>query len=366
MVALRRCIGSPAHLGRTNLRSFGCPGKFKVLINLISEKQVPMPVDCYILYLLLQETFCSENKKKELCDRCNNIPAVTFFSNGTLGCGGYWLKYGSTESYQLFEGRNAFKELIRLSVTNGCSLCKLFQDALECSHYHPDEHLRDYPKYCDTGIWLKRTPELEITFGLYCHMRLDDRLIIHTDEATTRSIEPSSYVIETESDSPANSALARSWLAECRMEHEDCRDLLESKLPTRLLDVAVPSKSGIVRLCLTSGLLTERVDYAALSHCWGSNHPPKTTKKNLQGQLQGFPENRLSQTFYDAVRTTRELGLRYLWIDSLCILQDDRNDFEVECARMNTIYTNALCTIAASDARDSRGGLFQSRTMKPV
>ncbi|TGO70350.1 hypothetical protein BOTNAR_0001g00250 [Botryotinia narcissicola] len=232
--------------------------------------------------------------------------------------------------------------------------------------YHPDEHLRDYPKYCDWGIRLERKPELEITFGLYCDMMLDYRLIIHTDEATTKSIGPSSYVTETESDSPANFALARSWLAECRMEHENCRDLLEVELPIRLLDVVVPSNPGIVRLCFTSDLPTERLDYAALSHCWGSNHPPKTTKKNLQSQLQGFPESRLPQTFYDAVRTTRELGLRYLWIDSLCIVQDDRNDFEVECARMDTIYTNALCTIAASDARDSRDGLSQLRKMKPV
>ncbi|KAF7944742.1 uncharacterized protein EAE97_005375 [Botrytis byssoidea] len=233
----------------------------------------------------------SENKKKELCDMCNNIPAVTFFSNGNPALG-YQGKYGSTELYQLFEGRNALIEL-RLSATNGCSLCKLFQDALECSHHHPDEHLRDYPKYCDWGIRLERKPELEITFGLYCDMMLDYRLIIHTDEATTRSIEPSSYVTETESDSPANFALARSWLAECRMEHEDCRDLLESELPARLLDVTVPSKPGIVRLCLTSDFPTEGVDYAALSHFWGSNHPPKTTKNNLQSQLQGFPENRL-------------------------------------------------------------------------
>ncbi|KAF7887000.1 uncharacterized protein EAF02_003647 [Botrytis sinoallii] len=311
---------------------------------------------------------CSENKKKELCDTCNNIPAVTFFSNRkpTRGCE---LEYGPTKSYQLFEGRNALKEL-RLSATNGFSLCKLFQDALECAHYNPDEHLRRFPEYCDRGIWLQRRQEqkttLQITLGSHCKMWLDDRLIIHEDEATTRSIDSPSYVTETESDSPANFALARSWLAECRMEHEDCRELLEFELPTRLLDVAVPSKPGIVRLCFTSDLPAEGADYAALSHCWGSNQPPKTTKNNLQSQLLGFPENRLPQTFYDAVRTTRELGLRYLWIDSLCIVQDDRNDFEVECARMNTIYTNALCTIAASDARDSRDGLFQSRTMKPV
>ncbi|THV45836.1 hypothetical protein BGAL_0446g00110 [Botrytis galanthina] len=99
-----------------------------------------MPVHCYGLYLLLRET-------------CNNIPAVTFFSNGnpTLG---YQGKYGPTKSYQLFERHNAFKEL-RLSATNGGSLCKLFQDALECSQFNPDEHLRRFPEYCDTGIWIE-------------------------------------------------------------------------------------------------------------------------------------------------------------------------------------------------------------------
>lgn len=180
-------------------------------------------------------------------------------------------------------------------------------------------------------------------------------------------MEPASYVIETESDSPANFSLVRSWLAECCKHHVDCQDLLKSELPKRLLDVVVPSKPGFIRLVSGSGLPTQgKVNYVALSHCWGSFWPLQTKTGNLPSHMQEIPDSRLPQTFHDAVRTTREIGFRYLWIHSLCIVQDDPKDRQAECARMNTIFANATCTISASDARDCRDGLFQSRTIKPI
>jgi hypothetical protein len=64
----------------------------------------------------------------------------------------------------------------------------------------------------------------------------------------------------------------------------------------------------------------------------------------------------LSRTFQDAIRITRQLQERYLWIDSLCIIQDDRQDWETEAARMPAIYGSATLTIAAFDAENGKGG----------
>ncbi|KAH8807658.1 heterokaryon incompatibility protein-domain-containing protein [Xylogone sp. PMI_703] len=309
----------------------------------------------------------SPKEQNKLCDRYRSIPPTTFYSSKEPRTRRE-NKFGLTETYQLFEGINAFKEL-KLSAAAGCSLCMLFQDALKLIIHSLDELLESRPELYKSGITLGRDlySKLKICFGHLSSIELDARLVVHTDQFTTRTLEPDSYIVETEADSPANFALARSWLAECCKGHASCEDSLEFEPPTRLLDVTIPSEPGIVRLCSTSDLHTQgRVNYVALSHCWGLNRPPKTTKDNLQSQMQGFPEARLPQTFYDTVRVTRELGLRYLWIDSLCIVQDDRSDFETECARMNAVYANALCTIAASDARDAREGLFRPRTMKPI
>lgn len=307
------------------------------------------------------------NDENELCEKCKSIPATTFYNSGQPRIRSEY-ELGQEDRYQLIKGSNAFEEL-KLSAKAGCGLCKLFEDALRLSEPDPYEKVREQPKYSEDGVRLRRTvwDYLEIAFGKLCFHRLDARLIIFTGQYTTKSIEPTSYVIETESDSPANFALARSWLAECCKDHVDCRDLLEFELPRRLLDVEIPSKPRIVRLVSALDLPTKsRADYAALSHCWGSFWPLQTKRDNLGSHVQEIPESRLPQTFQDAVRTTRELGLRYLWIDSLCIVQDEPTEIEVECARMNTIFSNAICTISASDARDCRDGLFRSRTIRPI
>jgi hypothetical protein len=81
-----------------------------------------------------------------------------------------------------------------------------------------------------------------------------------------------------------------------------------------------------------------------------------TLKATLSRHLERIPLVELSKTFQDAIRISRELGERYLWIDSLCILQDDPQDWEEEAAKMHTIYGGATLTIAALSAEDGRGG----------
>lgn len=321
----------------------------------------------HIILTMANKGSSLENDKKKLCDRCKSIPATAFLSSGKLTIVSEY-EFGPTKPYQLIEGSNAFEEL-KLSAVAGCGLCMLFQDALQSSAIDPDKQFMRTPQYCEDGIRLRRNRlnNLEITYGLLCYHQLDARLIILSEQSITRLIEPPSYVIEAESDSPDNFALTRSWLKECCKDHVVCRDPLEFELPEHLLDVGIPSKPGIIRLVSAFDLPTKgRADYAALSHCWGSFQPLKTEKDSLPRHLLGIPDTQLPQTFHDAVRTTRELGIRYLWIDSLCIVQDDPKSLEAECARMNTIFANALCTISASDARDCRERLFRSRTVKPI
>ncbi|RYP37566.1 hypothetical protein DL767_002874 [Monosporascus sp. MG133] len=103
--------------------------------------------------------------------------------------------------------------------------------------------------------------------------------------------------------------------------------------------------------------------YAALSHRWSaSTERSSTTKANFQSRTSGFMASDLCQTFQDAVKVAREIGIPYLWIDSLCIIQDDSDDWERESAIMGEIYMNSVITFAAhsfapsSAADDDCGG----------
>jgi len=105
----------------------------------------------------------------------------------------------------------------------------------------------------------------------------------------------------------------------------------------------------------------EKGHYLALSHCWGpsvSGERLITTKATLESRLKSIPLSKMPSNFFDATIITRKLGYRYLWIDSLCIIQDSCEDWETESANMGNIYTNASLTLAAAAAKDSDVGML--------
>lgn len=99
-------------------------------------------------------------------------------------------------------------------------------------------------------------------------------------------------------------------------------------------------------------------EYAALSYCWGEEQPQKTVKDNLKKRVAGFSLSELPKTIRDAVEVTRRLKLQYIWVDSLCIIQDDQDDKAQELGAMHRIYECAALLISAAMARDSEKGLF--------
>jgi hypothetical protein len=104
--------------------------------------------------------------------------------------------------------------------------------------------------------------------------------------------------------------------------------------------------------------------YAALSHCWGSAKFLTLCRDNAAQFRSRIPAEALSQTIRDSIRTARELGLPYIWIDTLCIVQDDDLDWNREAALMASVYGGADITIAASAANDGNGGLKFERSSK--
>ena len=130
-------------------------------------------------------------------------------------------------------------------------------------------------------------------------------------------------------------------------------------MPTRVVDVGPGDGSVNPRLYQSGGSCGQ---WATLSHCWGLSTTIRLTSATLDEKLEGMPMERLSRNFRDAIVVSRILGIRYIWIDSLCIIQDSAEDWLRESAKMGDIYKYSLITIAATNAEDSAAGFLRERT----
>ncbi|RSL74260.1 hypothetical protein CEP53_000369 [Fusarium sp. AF-6] len=153
-----------------------------------------------------------------------------------------------------------------------------------------------------------------------------------------------------------DAALVSEWLEDCEQNHKTCKRPTPN-LPTRVLFIG-----SDVRLPHLYEGQNEEARYTALSHCWGGeeHRPPSTTKKTIAKYKEAIEWTDLPQTFTDAMAVTRLLGIEYIWIDSLCIIQDDADDWVRESAKMANIYQQAVLTISADGAADSYAGLFNT------
>ncbi|MCJ1357631.1 MAG: hypothetical protein MMC33_007627 [Icmadophila ericetorum] len=125
--------------------------------------------------------------------------------------------------------------------------------------------------------------------------------------------------------------------------------------PRRLVDVGLDRTREPVLL-----EPIEHCRYAALSYCWGKDLVDvlTTRKQNLDSNLKAIPLSSMPRTIQDAVVFCRGVKIQYIWIDSLCIVQDDDEDWLAESARMCEIYSNSYFTIAAQNAPSCKSGFL--------
>ncbi|KAI9150807.1 hypothetical protein HJFPF1_10584 [Paramyrothecium foliicola] len=141
-------------------------------------------------------------------------------------------------------------------------------------------------------------------------------------------------------------------------DHFDCYE--QGSVPTRLLWIG----EGDLRLVLPRdrehppGI---RFPYAAFSYCWGDHVPLKTEKATLTDRMRGIPMDALPAAFKDVVTIARALGIGYIWIDALCIVQDDAEDWRKEAAKMADVYRKAVFTIVAASSTSASESFLESR-----
>lgn len=155
---------------------------------------------------------------------------------------------------------------------------------------------------------------------------------------------------------------ARSWISNCLTSHRHDRSDHDSSFrPSRLLHIKEKPGSYQVQLSSTSRYqVGPVVPFVALSYCWGGDQQHKTTKQSIKSGAD-VVYHELPKTIQDAIKATVKLVYEYLWVDSLCIAQDDKEEIACEIAQMPLIYSNAVVTIAASVSKSASSGFLHDR-----
>ncbi|KAL8396400.1 hypothetical protein RB594_004628 [Gaeumannomyces avenae] len=157
---------------------------------------------------------------------------------------------------------------------------------------------------------------------------------------------------------------AKRLIATCTQSHEECTRYAPNVAwyPTRLLERRVDGDSETLRLVETGKTAVDG-PYMTLSHCWGDKDCLKLTTDNYTQLLQEIPISTIPQLYRDALVAIRELNVKYIWIDSLCIIQQGDNliDWGHEVNLMDQVYSNSFCNISALTASDSHQSMFHDR-----
>ncbi|KAK0130468.1 hypothetical protein ONS96_000987 [Cadophora gregata f. sp. sojae] len=152
-------------------------------------------------------------------------------------------------------------------------------------------------------------------------------------------------------------AISKFWHDNCETTHQKCNRSIHSTFkPTRIVDLT--ATRPLLRTFKDEESISK---YATLSHCWGLNHLPMLTKDMLISYHKEIPDIAISQTIRDAMQIALYLGYHYIWIDSLCIIQDDEEDWKRESASMSMVYGNSGINISAAGAIDGTIGCFFPR-----
>lgn len=142
------------------------------------------------------------------------------------------------------------------------------------------------------------------------------------------------------------------------MQHEGCPRISMNILPSRVIDVE--------KMCLHETEGRETGNYVALSYCWGGDQKVKTTKENIASKKISIELENLPRTLQDAIQICRQLAIRYLWIDALCIIQNNDDDKAGELSQMALIYNRATLVVSASRAESVYDGFLADIKVYPA
>jgi hypothetical protein len=167
--------------------------------------------------------------------------------------------------------------------------------------------------------------------------------------------------INPDPDTPYTYSLIKGWISDCLTSHGRQQSIY-GQGPSRLL--CIQKVDGQYDLFLQANFNINEIEYVALSYCWGCDQVYMTTKEKYKTSDGIIVYKNLPKTLQDAIKVTKELGYSFLWVDSLCIIQDCPIDKSREIAKMPSIYNNAILTIAAATAASTAEGFLRDRSTR--
>ncbi|KAL0776040.1 hypothetical protein CaCOL14_007327 [Colletotrichum acutatum] len=305
-----------------------------------------------------------DNSWSHLCEHC-----LTIFTEARE-VSSYGLYSPNNEGYRLPHTKGSLED----GKCGGCRLCSLiwvrrlnFVEKSDMPWSDWDELNPDSSLELRYGF-ASGTQGYKIHMGLW---RFDEenanrmQTIFFSIEETTAEVaasiprEESVLALNTNTGSEQAFSLAQKFLTDCLKSHDCSMPNENGWAPTRLIDLG-ESPSNVAKL-VHSRSLQRPVRWMTLSHCWGLKQPCILLETNIKQFMKEIPHSELSKTFTDAFVIARRLGVRYLWIDSICIIQHSEDDWRREAPTMGKVYSLSLCTISASHAADGSGGCFSDR-----
>jgi len=264
-------------------------------------------------------------------------------------------------------------ESLQASLISGCPLCIALQSIVppeqmvDCSN----DRLQEFTSYASLCIFGNSNPvaqsrDVSATFwipgkrGFVVPGRRSLNFQPHFSgkQDALRKITP----LDDTTPAPTSvrwAAPVREWVTECVESHTECGPLVSSpfRYPTRLLQVGDLSSPTVQLLETTKGDADMVGPYNTLSYRWGNALPIRLLTTNIDNFRREIAVSLLPKTLADAIVVTRTMGVPYLWIDALCIIQDSTFDWEREASAMAEVYGHSYCNLAASHNHDSTGGL---------
>lgn len=213
------------------------------------------------------------------------------------------------------------------------------------------------PAYREIFLWLVPVPPEtdkmtggRVLLGRQSYTEASQRDTCHSDNCNTGSEQCLT--------------LAARWLNTCTAKHTTCerpRPFADRDWQPSRLVYTGNEDDDVLRLCERQ-MIPPRVRYTTLSHCWGTGIDRKNLKLcNLTAWKREIPKDEVMETFKDAIKVTRKLGLQFIWIDSLCIVQNSEADWLHESQLMSNVYKYSYCNISATAASNDTIGLFCER-----
>ncbi|KAI0967821.1 hypothetical protein F4678DRAFT_465083 [Xylaria arbuscula] len=253
-------------------------------------------------------------------------------------------------------------QLLYISADTGCPVCAFFRKELEQHKWPEDSYLEGKliitidPSSTQGSRWDRKdklvlySGETRLLTYELCVDRTEDPLSAFDwlTGTTIRKVPEDPSCLET----------IRNWIKICDSHHEECSGDGIPLLPTRVLDVGETSDVNVRLILSQTGQMGK---YLYLSFMWGKAMTFINTKARVSMLSESVPLVALPATLRDGIFLTRLLGLRYLWIDGLCIIQDSAEDVRRENSMVESYIQNAAFVIVAAAGRDSSSGLFHAR-----